>query len=131
MTCLHRHQHTTKSSIGILLLLIAMLICGCSGLTPSISKGRIVSAQEIARFRGGDSLSTLWYLGSDDEYHHFAHFVKLSTRYRVARSELQLPNEFAYKSKNPVHVDNSPKWNSFKRQRTDAAIGDPNCDQVL
>ncbi len=55
-------------------------------------------------------MSTLWYLGSDKKYHYFAHYVKVSTRYRVRREELHFPNEFPYKSQKSVFVGTSPVW---------------------
>jgi hypothetical protein len=104
-----RMKHLTRW----LSILIAISICGCSGFRPSVSKGRIVSAHEVAQFRGGGSMSTLWYRGSDERYHYFAHYVKVSTFYRVRRSELQMPSEFPYKSRDPVFIGDSPIWKSL------------------
>jgi hypothetical protein len=87
-----------------------LFISGCSGFMPSVSKGRVVSPHYLAQFRGGGSISTLWYRGSDREYHYFAHYVKVSTLYRVHRSELHIPDEFPYKSKDPVFVGDAPYW---------------------
>jgi len=58
-------------------------------------KGRVVTPEYLARYEGGGSLSTLWYRGSDTTFHHFSHLHKISTPYRVKRSEMPWPNEFA------------------------------------
>ena len=55
-------------------------------------------------------MSTLWYRGSDQTYHYFAHYVKVSTFYRIRRQELHIPDEFPYKSKDPVFVGDAPCW---------------------
>ena len=99
-----------SSFARVLPLVAALLLCGCSGLTPSITKGRVVSPAYVKKFCGGGSLNTLWYRGSDQEYHYFAHFAKASTHYRVPRSELQMPDEFPFKSKDPVFIGLSPIW---------------------
>ena len=89
----------------LLLSLMAYLVSGCSGFVsgPS-SRGRIVSPQYLDQFRHGGSLSTLWYKGSDEKYHYFAHYVKVSTYYRVRREDLQVTDEFPYNSKKSVFV---------------------------
>jgi len=69
-----------------------------------------VSAQDLQQFRHGGSMSTLWYRGSDKKYHHFAHFVKFSTLYRVPRQELDISDEFPLKSEDAVSVGDSPSW---------------------
>lgn len=102
-----------KNFSRLLPVLVPLLICGCSGFRPSVSKGRVVSAHDVAQFRGGGSMSTLWYRGSDEKYHYFAHYVKVSTFYRVPRSELQIPGEFPYKSRDPVFIGDSPIWKSL------------------
>ncbi len=38
-------------------------------------------------------MSTLWYRGSDKEFHYFAHFVKTTTNYRVPLSSLVIQSE--------------------------------------
>jgi hypothetical protein len=99
-----------KSFARFLPAVTALLLCGCSGFTPSITNGRVVSPSYLAQYCGGGSMSTLWYRGSDQKYHYFAHYVKVSTLYRVPRSELQLPDEFPYKSKDWVFIGASPIW---------------------
>ncbi len=90
------------------LVLVCLFLSGCSGFLPSTSfRGRVVTPSYLAQFRGGGSLSTLWYLGSDKKYHYFAHYVKVSTSYRVRREELRIPDEFRYKSKESVYVGNT------------------------
>jgi hypothetical protein len=91
-------------------VLTVLLLCDCSGIVPNFTKGRLVSTHYLAQFRGGGSLSTLWYLGSDEKYHHFAHFVKINTYYKVRRQELRVPQEFSYKSRDPLLVGNAPNW---------------------
>lgn len=105
-----------KSLRCLLAMLIAFFICGCSGFRPGISKGRVVSARHVARFRGTGSISTLWYRGSDKNYHYFAHYVKVSTFYRVPRSGIRLPDEFPYQSRQPVFVGHLPIWESLLKQ---------------
>jgi hypothetical protein len=97
-----------KSFALLLLVHAALLFSGCSGFVPSISKGRIVSPHYLAQYRGAGSLSTLWYRGSDENYHYFAHYVKVSTLYRVRRQALRVPDEFPYKSRESVFVGNAP-----------------------
>lgn len=99
-------------SACLVMVIIAFPISGCSGFRPTILKGSVVSAQEVAKFRGNGSLSTLWYQGSDKRYHHFVHYVKVSTLYRVRRQELQIPGEFPYQSRAPVFIGDSPIWDS-------------------
>lgn len=97
--------------IFLLLILIGLLIAGCSGLLPSPTPaGRVVSPTYLAQFRGGGSLSTLWYRGSDQKYHYFAHYAKVSTFYRIRRQDLHIPDEFLFKSKNSVFVGNASYW---------------------
>lgn len=92
--------------VAVLLLLFS----GCSGFLPNVGAGPVVSSSEVAQFHGGGSLSTLWYLGSDKKYHYFEHYVKVGTRYRVRRDELQVPDEFPYKTKDAVFIGDAPFW---------------------
>ncbi len=59
--------------------------------------GRVVTAEGLSRFEGGGSLSTLWYYGSDGEYHHFRHLWKSSTPYRVKDTEFEWHPEIEFK----------------------------------
>jgi hypothetical protein len=102
-----------KKFFCLLAVLVALSTSGCSGFMPGASPGRVVSAQHVAQFRGSGSISTLWYLGSDERHHYFAHYVKVSTFYRVKRAELQIPGEFPYKSQDSVFIGNSPIWKSL------------------
>ena len=85
------------SSVVFLLSLglgIVLLGCGYSGGFPSLSpKGYIVKPSHLSQYTSGGSLSTLWYRGSDSNFHYFSHLVKVSTNYRVRRSDLLLSNE--------------------------------------
>lgn len=47
-------------------------------------------------------MSTLWYRGSDGEYHYFAHLYMRSTRYRVRRADLDWNSEFPLNSQESV-----------------------------
>lgn len=38
-------------------------------------------------------MSTVWYLGSDESFHYFTHFIKASTNYRIRRSDMSLVEE--------------------------------------
>lgn len=75
-----------------------LLGCGYSGGFPSLSpKGYIVKPSHLSQYTSGGSLSTLWYRGSDSNYHYFSHLVKVSTNYRVKRENLTLSNEDEFK----------------------------------
>jgi len=101
----------------LLIVAIAILVSGCSGFRPSLgSGGKVVPASYVAQFDGGGSMSTLWYYGSDDQYHYFSHYVMCSTKYRVRRSELKIPDEFPYKSRDPVSVGDAPYWRGLDDQ---------------
>lgn len=64
------------------MIMAAMAMTSCS--SPG---GRVVSVERLARFEGGGSLSTLWYYGSDKDYHYFTHLWKSSTPYRIRHDE--------------------------------------------
>lgn len=86
--------------ILFLLPIIAFLGAGCSGLLPNPfdGGGKVVSVEYLSRYEGGGSLSALWYKGSDEQYHYFAHYVKVSTKYRIPREDLVWENEFKINS---------------------------------
>lgn len=103
-----------KSRVYLPGILICLLASACSGLIPGFSsEGKIVSPSYLAQYRGGGSMSTLWYRGSDAEYHYFAHYMKVSSLYRVPREELQVPGEFPYKSRKSVSVGDAPYWRNL------------------
>lgn len=82
---------------------------GCSGGLPAFTPGGyVVQPTYLAQFTSGGSLSTLWYRGSDARYHYFSHFVKVSTGYRVKRSDLTLSadDEFQIGTQKSVLVAN-------------------------
>jgi hypothetical protein len=93
--------------------LVAISMTACSGFLPNAQRGKVVSPQYLAQYRNGGSLSTIWYLGSDHTYHYFSHYVKVSTTYRVRRSELSIPDEFPRGSKEPVFVSDAPYWRTL------------------
>ncbi|MGB0370271.1 MAG: hypothetical protein ACPGN3_02910 [Opitutales bacterium] len=80
---------------------------GCiSGLSKvSMTDGYLVSFEELDSYDGdGGSLSTVWYLGSDEKYHYFNHLAKISTKYKVYKEELMVPVEFPVGSQRSVYV---------------------------
>ena len=92
---------------SLLFRLAALGLCclaACSG-----SQGRVVSPEYLAGYEGGGSLSTLWYQGSDEHYHHFRHLNKQSTPYRIRRSDMPWPGEF------PLGSESLDKTNSLVR----------------
>ena len=88
----------------IAILLIATAFGGCySGFTVAqIGDGRIIAYEELRKFDQG-SLSTVWYQGSDEEFHYFIHYIKTSTRYRVRKEEVEIQREFP-KGTDSVHL---------------------------
>ena len=87
----------TNVKIGVVALVLAAYFVapGCSGFLPSLTDGgKTVSPEYLARYEGYGSLSTLWYRGSDDNYHYFAHFVKAKTHYKIRRERLVWENEY-------------------------------------
>jgi len=76
-----------RSGIAFVLL-IALLCGGCASET--------VSVQKIMPLQTGSSYHPLFYLGSDKSYHYFDYLnLKVHEQYRVPRSELEMPQEFA------------------------------------
>jgi hypothetical protein len=73
--------------------ILAVVIMAASCASPN---GRLVTAERLSRFEGGGSLSTLWYYGSDGEYHYFRHLWKSSTPYRVKQDEFEWRPEFKF-----------------------------------
>ena len=84
------------------LLLFSLILGGCSGIVSLPGPGPIVSPSYLRRYAHGGSMSTLWYLGSDERYHYFSHSYKTSTRYRVRRTDFQWEPEFPLGSRKPV-----------------------------
>lgn len=72
----------------------AFLAASCSGIVPGLGQGAVVSPDHLARYSRGGSMSTLWYHGSDAQFHYFSHFCKVSTRYRIRRLDMHWPGEF-------------------------------------
>jgi hypothetical protein len=75
---------------------------GCSGGIPAlVPRGYIVEPSHLSQFTSGGSLSTLWYRGSDSRHHYFSHLWKVTTNYRVKRSDLILnkEDEFEFETK--------------------------------
>ena len=94
----------TRSLLSPFLALGLGGLAGCSG-----PQGKVVSPEYLAGYEGGGSLSTLWYQGSDDRYHHFRHLNKQSTPYRIRRSDMPWPGEF------PLGSESLEKANSLVR----------------
>ena len=82
-------------------ILVLVLFAGCvSGFTHNpFGSAKVTSPVELASLQGG-SLSTIWYYGSDADYHYFKHFIKISTPYRIKREDLNWPNEFTFSKNN-------------------------------
>ncbi len=75
------------------ILVLVLMTTSCAS-----PNGRVVTAERLSRFEGGGSLSTLWYYGSDGEYHYFRHLWKSSTPYRVKRGEFEWRPEVEFNS---------------------------------
>ena len=60
-------------------------------------------------------MSTLWYRGSDGEYHYFAHLYMRSTRYRIRRADLDWKSEFPLGSQNSVFC--SPVFQRYSTRK--------------
>jgi lipocalin len=71
------------------LLPVAFGLACCSG-----TRGRIVTPDDLARYEGGGSLLTLWYEGSDADFHYFNRLHKMTTHYRIRREDLVWKNAF-------------------------------------
>jgi hypothetical protein len=80
---------------AILLLITLIALSGCASGFSVIQpgEGKEIEPSRLAQLQSG-SLSTVWYEGSDDEFHYFTHFVKTKTKYKVSRNELNWPDEF-------------------------------------
>ena len=103
-----QHDPTPRCLSRLVLLAATVLSVGCSGGLPSLAPGGyVVSPAVVISHTGNDSLSTVWYHGSDSRFHHFSHLVKVSTKYRVRRAELSLDpdDEFTVGSQKPVFAD--------------------------
>lgn len=75
-------------------VLAFLSIVGCA--MPQTPK--TVSPEYLARFEGGGSLRTIWYHGSDEQFHYFSVLHKTSTPYRIKKTELKWDQEFPYGS---------------------------------
>ena len=65
-------------------ILIAIVLAGCTTY-------KELSPTELSKYETYGSLYTLWYCGSDDEFHYFSHLCKTTKEFKVAKSELELP----------------------------------------
>lgn len=104
---------------GFTIALTAMMMCLPACSTP---RGRIVTPNYLARYEGGGSLSTLWYQGSDNRFHHFRHLHKMSRPYRIRRGDMPWPNEFSVGSQE-LNKSNSlvrHEFSDFLKSQTDA-----------
>lgn len=68
---------------------LAILTAAIMAASCASPNGRVVTAERLSRFEGGGSLSTLWYYGSDGDYHYFRHLWKSSTPYRIHQDEFE------------------------------------------
>ena len=116
----------TKTFQTLLLLLFAIcssvLLSSCSGLIPSPFTSS-TSPTELARLEGGGSLSTLWYQGSDSNYHYFVHLVKTSTRYRIPRNELHWEDELPAKSRSKAVLVTNQLSRALEHRRNEQGVG--------
>ena len=88
------HSITCRTICLLTGLTVALSLGGCSGGFPALApSGYVVQPGDLRQFISGGSLSTLWYRGSDTRYHYFSHMVKVSTNYRVKRSDLKLSDD--------------------------------------
>lgn len=85
-----------KNSLLALILLLLTILVGCASGVNKIStgKGKLTTPEELASLQSG-SLSTVWYLGSDEAFHYFTHFIKIETRYKIPKEELNWPSEYS------------------------------------
>ena len=89
---------------------VAMTSCASPG-------GKVVSVERLARFEGGGSLSTLWYYGSDQDYHYFSHLWKSSTRYRIRHDEFSWKHDRTFSGyENGEHVEDELSRNLIAAQ---------------
>lgn len=98
-----------KINVSIVAILISICLQGCtskyySGFTVGqFGDGHIVEYEELRSLQSG-SLSTVWYRGSDEDFHYFQHYVKTSTKYRVKKEEVEIEEEFPRGTKKPIHL---------------------------
>lgn len=86
-------------------LAAGLCLTSCSGLIPNLPGVRpVVTPAHLAQYSGGGSLSTLWYDGSDAQYHYFHHLAKVRTGYRIKRTDLTWKEEFPLQSRDPVYA---------------------------
>ena len=79
-------------------LLILIAANGCVPVT------RNIEPKLLADYASGDSLSTVWYIGSDASYHYFDHFIMARDRYKISRTILSWPDEFKLGTHKPTLV---------------------------
>ena len=84
------------------LAVAGLFATSCSGILSLPGRGMIASPRHLAQYSRGGSMSTVWYHGSDSQFHHFSHLYKVSTRYRIRRSDLHWPDEFPLDSRPSV-----------------------------
>jgi hypothetical protein len=81
-----------RTTLVVALTFVTVVGCATSP-TP-----KTVSPEYLARFEGGGSLRTIWYHGSDEQFHYFSVLHKTSTPYRIKKNELKWDQEFLYGS---------------------------------
>jgi len=97
-----------KALRGVLLAAAGAVLSGCSGIVTVPGYAATVRPAFLQQYSRGGSMSTLWYEGSDAHYHYFRHLFKVSSAYRIRRSDLQWPEEFPKGSRKPVYC--SPQF---------------------
>lgn len=97
-----------KALHRVLLAVAGAALSGCSGIVTIPGYAATVLPAFLQQYSHGGSMSTLWYEGSDARYHYFRHSFKVSSAYRIRRSDLHWLNEFPKGSRKPVYC--SPQF---------------------
>ena len=74
-----------------ILTIFLLLLCSCNSHTK-------LTSQEIKKYQTSGSLYTLWYKGSDSNYHYFSHLSKTTRNFKVLQSELKVSKMIGYGS---------------------------------
>ena len=74
-----------------LLLLFVITLGGCNST-------ELVKPKSLIKYQSSSSFHHLAYKGSDKNFHYFVHSDKISSSYKVSRSNLNWKQEFPYNS---------------------------------